>query len=137
MNNFSISEFIIDKGQSNVPLVVVDKILRHHISILQPIRNLLGCSIIVNKNSGYRTIKWELDHDREGTSQHCFKEKGAVDLRCGDKFKTELLLKELQISKYKRVCYYPENGFIHCDHKGNEKVNFICDSSTNNKWERI
>lgn len=137
MNNFSISEFIIDKQSTKVDICVVDKILRHHIAILQPIRNHLGCAIIVSDNSGYRSLDWELDHGRSGNSQHVFLDKGTVDLRCGDRFKTELLLKELQISKYKRVCYYPDNGFIHCDHYGNEKVNFICDSSTNNKWKRI
>ena len=137
MNDFSISEFIIDKKPTNVDICVADKILRYHIAILQPIRNLLGCSIIVNENSGYRSYEWELDHDREGTSQHVFLGKGAVDLRCNDKFKTELLWEELKKSSYKRICYYPGNGFIHCDHKGNDKVNFICDSSTNNEWKRI
>ena len=135
MNNFSISEFIIDGVI--IPLEVADKIIKHHISIAQPIRDTLGCAIWPSENSGYRSVEWELSHNRSGTSQHCFIDDGATDWTSGDKFKVDLLWQELKKSKYKRVCYYPEQGFIHADHNGDEKVNFICDSSTNNKWKRI
>lgn len=135
MNNFSISEFIIDGDI--IPLEVADKIIKHHISIAQPIRDALGCAIWPSEHSGYRSVEWELSHNRSGTSQHCFKGFGATDWTSGDRFKVELLWEELKKSSYKRICYYPDNGFIHCDHYGDDKVNFICDSSTNNKWERI
>lgn len=136
MINFSISEFIIDDSII-IPTEVADKIIKHHISIAQPIRDLLGCSIWPSQKSSYRPEYYELKQGRSGNSQHCFKGNGAVDWTSGDRFKVDLLWEELKKSSYKRVCYYPENGFIHCDHYGNEKVNFVCDSSTNNKWKRI
>lgn len=134
--NFTISEFIIDKSSTKVDICVADKILKHHIAIIQPIRTKLGCSIIVSKNSGYRRVEWELARRRSGLSQHCFLSNslGAADYSCNEN-KIEELWEELKKSKYKRVCYYPENGFIHCDHKGLEKINFECNDGKN--WVRL
>ena len=44
------------------------------------------------------------------------------------------LIELLKESEYKRVAYYPENGFLHCDFKGDEKVFFLSDSNSN--WKR-
>ena len=41
---------------------------------------------------------------------------GAADYSCSD---MEALVEELKKSAYRRVCYYPALGFVHCDFKGN------------------
>lgn len=132
MSDFSISEFVIDGD--NVPLDIVDKILKHHINVIQPIRDNLGCAIWPSEHSGFRRVNWEIQHGRSGTSEHCFKGKGAVDYTCRNKWQLELLFKELKKSKYMRVCYYPNSLFIHCDYKGDKKLSFICNDNKN--WIR-
>lgn len=128
MINFSVSEFLIEQEKTFVPVDVVDKIIRHHISIMQPIRERIGCAIWPSEHSGYRPKTWEQDHKRDGTSEHCFEGKGAVDWTCKHKWQLELLFKELKKSKYMRVCYYPKSHFIHCDYRGDEKLSFICEN---------
>jgi len=45
----------------------------------------------------------------------------------------ELLLEELRMSDYKRICYYPDKQFIHCDHKGDRYHEFEADED--GKWQ--
>ena len=46
----------------------------------------------------------------------------------------ELLLDELRASDYMRICYYPDENFIHCDHKGKEKLEFL---SKGGRWNLV
>jgi hypothetical protein len=127
--NFTLSELCI--VDDDIPLSIANKLLKH-ISIIQPIRDKLGVPIVASENSGYRPFHWELLEGRSGNSEHCFKGLGAVDWACSkDRAGLIELLKE---SEYKRVAYYPENGFLHCDFKGDEKVFFLSDSNSN--WKR-
>ena len=127
--NFTLSELCI--VDDDIPLSIANKLLKH-ISIIQPIRDKLGVPIVASENSGYRPFHWELLEGRSGNSEHCFKGLGAVDWACSkDRAGLIELLKE---SEYKRVAYYPDNGFLHCDFKGDEKVFFLSDSNSN--WKR-
>jgi hypothetical protein len=141
MNNyFSISEFIVDPELDDIPIHVADKIQRYHLPIINPIRHRFGSPIYVSEKSGYRPKQWEIDNGRPGTSQHTFGDNqpltdewwGAVDYTCSD---LEWLFGQLKKSAYKRVCIYRDKGFIHCDHKGLEKLNFEADKD--GTWVRI
>jgi len=126
--NFKISEFCIIEHPLSQS--VADKILKYHILPLQRIRNALSKPINISKKSGYRPQEYEIGKGRSGNSQHCFKEEGAVDLV----YYAELLTKLMIDSTYKRVCYYPNNGFIHCDYKGDKREYYEC-SSPAGKWK--
>ena len=122
IKNFSISEFVIDGA--TVPLDVADKILKHHINIIQRIRTAMGVPISVSDRSGYRDEDWEKAHGRSGRSEHCFDDKGAADYTCHPA-RLEELSQWLCESDYMRVCLY--DTFIHCDHKGDDKRAFKCE----------
>ena len=122
--NFTISEFCILGKNIEISPVIADKILKH-IEILQPIRDKLNAPIIISKHSGYRPYGYEIEHKRSGESEHCFFGKGAVDLTTRIN-KLDELLSLLRESHYKRVCYYPNQKFIHCDFKGYKKKFFVC-----------
>lgn len=126
-NYFNIAEFIIDPDAKVVPIDVVQKLNSYHKPILNPIRHEVGVPVIISKHSGYRTVEWEKERGRSGNSQHTFKGKGAVDVRSFDD-----LLELLINSEYMRVCYYPHNGFVHCDFKGYHRQYFEADE--NGKW---
>ena len=130
-NNFTISEFLIDKTEQ-LTYQVADKILKYHIALIQPIRDIMKTPIYVSENSGFRSINWEKMHGRSGNSEHCFRGFGAVDYTCRLSRLRELfdLLKQ---SDYKRVCLY--KTFIHCDNKGFEKQVFTCDGV--HGWKRV
>ncbi len=127
---FKIKEFLVDRDMMEVPLHVITKLEKFHKPIINPIRFRLNQAIWVSENSGYRSKEWELENGRDGNSQHTFIELGAVDYSCEN---MEALLEELRQSDYRRICYYPHKGFIHCDHKGNNYHEFEADK--NNVWQ--
>lgn len=120
-NFFGIQEFLIDPDMRNgsVPTHVANKIIHHHLPILNPTRAQLGSALIISQNSGYRSVEWEKSKGRDGSSQHTFKGKGAVDLTCKQSALHHLgdLLAE---SDYARVAWYPDSKFYHCDFKDYE-----------------
>ncbi len=131
--HFSISEFLVDPNMTEVPVHVVDKILKHHISVLNPIREKMDQPIFISKHSGYRSTEWEKKNGRGGSSQHTFgdaiqdpierhKHWGAVDVTAID---LQGLINHLYESDYKRICYYPDGSFIHCDYKGDDYLYYI------------
>lgn len=136
MSYFNTSEFVIDPQLR----AILGKIEQYHIKIINPIRERFGNPIFVSENSGYRSKQWEIANDRDGNSQHTFGDGqefpedwwGAADYTCSD---LEWLFEELSKSPYKRVCIYRHKGFIHCDHKGSERVRFEADKQ--DKWKRI
>jgi len=127
---FDITEFIIDPAATVIPIQVVQKIDAFHKPVLHDIRSDLGVPVIISKYSGYRTIDWEKSRGRDGTSQHTFNGKGAVDVRSNKRF--EQLLELLIHSAYMRVCYYPCLGHIHCDYASSTKQYFVADR--NKEW---
>ena len=130
INYFNIKEFLIDpdmrQDYAEIPLHVVNKIITHHLPELNSIRYSMNEPVYVSKNSGYRSYEWELAHGRNGTSEHTFRGDGAVDITAKDMDKLVDLARK---SGYKRVCYYPHHGFIHCDLKGDNYHYFVADKS--------
>ena len=118
---FNIDEYCIIPGL--IPQEVANKIL-YHISVINPIREYLGHPIYVSKKSGYRPKWYELKKGRSGNSEHCYLGKGAADYTCRKK-DIRSLLYELLNSEYMRVCYYPDDNFIHCDFKGDIKQYYV------------
>lgn len=113
---FSIKEFLITRPK-NIGVDIADKLFWNHIIPMIPVRNELGLSITASLRSGYRPKWYELAKGRNGSSQHVFKGKGAVDWTCKDftKNKDELLRLIIKHTEYTRICVY--KGFIHCDYK--------------------
>lgn len=124
---FDIKEFLIDPEMAEVPVHVVQKIDQYHKPILNNVRHLLRCPVIISQHSGYRSVKWERSHGRTGDSQHTFSERGAVDVRSDEKLDRLLML--LKASEYSRVCYYPHDKFIHCDFYGATRKYFEANKS--------
>jgi len=134
-NYFKTEEFIISplqrKSKEPIPLSVIDKIWTVHVPILNDMRYNLGAPIAISKHSGYRSLAWEIDHGRSGTSEHMFDGLGAVDITA-DNFQA---LIDLAIqSEYKRICIYKEDRFIHCDMKGMKRQLF---ENTDTGWKFI
>ena len=123
--DFKISDFNIS-GEP-IPEHVADTILKHHIEPMQDVSDCMVVNVIPSIKSSYRSLKWEKEHGRNGSSQHCFGEqpdhtfdknaKGATDWTCGDFInnKDELLKLIIEHTNYTRFCIY--NTFIHCDFK--------------------
>lgn len=136
LNHFNIEEFIIDPSQrygiEPIPPHVINKIMTHHLPVLNPVREELGMPLHISKHSGYRPLAWEILKGRNGLSQHCFEGLGAVDLTCDD---MPTLVALLKISPYKRVVHYVNDGFVHCDFKGDDYNFYICEKG--NKWEKV
>lgn len=112
---FVPSEFILRKDLP-VPLSVQDKILRHHLWVLNPLRANLGCPVHISQSSGFRPIEHEKQKGRSGDSEHTFEGKGAVDLTVIKPRMADLAQALIQ-SPYNRICYYPSGGFFHTDYK--------------------
>lgn len=130
---FSIKEFCITGEYP--PVEVAESIIENHINVLNPLREELGAAIIISQKAGYRPKQYELSKGRSGKSQHTFEDregnvtKGAADLTSPELESLGVLLREK--SSYSRICYYPNNGFYHCDHKptpNGVRQYFECDS---------
>lgn len=116
---FDISEF--NRTGEPIPERVADAILHYHIVPMSVVREELGAAIEVSRRSGHRPEEYELQKGRSGNSTHTFKVttkdpegKGASDYTAND---IECLL-DLMIKHtgYTRICYYPNNKFIHTDY---------------------
>jgi len=138
-NYFTISELCIDKSK-DVPQDIADKILLHHILVMNPVREQLGEPIYVSLHSGWRPYEWEIARGRSGGSQHVFIKKGAVDWTIGgvEKHETDGNFEDLfklivDLTPYTRIAVYPDARFIHCDYKGHHKQLFLSNNASN--WE--
>lgn len=129
-NYFEVEEFF--KEGIYVPEKIITKI-QFHIKLLNPVRKELGGAIIVSKESGYRPEWYEKLKGRSGLSEHCFREKGAVDLTCRPS-RLPVLFKLLATSGYKRICFYPKKNFIHADFASSKVKLYICPDK---RWQRI
>lgn len=109
-SHFKIAEFLIDGIMPNED--IRRRIYYYHMLPLERIRKVYKKPILISKRSGFRPVSWELSHGRSGSSQHTFKERGAVDVVCDS-----VLLELLFLSgEYNRIIYYPNEGFAHCDY---------------------
>ena len=129
--HFEPEHFYIDQDDPTNESVASEKILEFHIPILQELRYRMFCPIWPSQHSGYRSIEWEHAHGRAGTSQHCFKGKGAVDVACYE-HRLDELYDFLTASDYMRVCKYP--NFVHCDFYGQYKMTYKCAGGANDPW---
>ncbi len=131
---FTLSELCITNDP--IPQEIANKLLEHHIVPMSVVREKHGAPIMASDHSGWRPEWYEKDRKRSGNSQHCFKDKGAVDWTSKDI--DQLLLDIIQYSTYTRVTYYKEKRFIHCDHKysGEKGIQYF-ESGSNSKWAFI
>lgn len=122
--HFSISEFCIDEN-ALLPQRIADAILEHHIKVMNPVREIIGCPVFVSLNSGFRHKAWEKSKGRSGNSQHTFpvdgpgKGRGAADYTLLGNKKVVALLRAMLAAKvsYTRIAVYDTDmPFIHCDH---------------------
>lgn len=106
---------------------------------LNVIAEVLKKEVKISKRSGIRTVEYEKRKGRTGTSQHStynIKGRGAVDLI----YFEELLNRLKQDTFFTRICYYPNNGFIHCDRKPMPKKGYLYlyeAPSPTGKWKLI
>jgi len=130
----SIEEMCI----TNTPLTIQEaQTLSEHSLYLSSVRSRLGRPVNISKKSGHRPRTYELSKGRSGNSEHStfnLKGRGAVDLV----YYPELLEELIKDAFYTRICYYPNNGFIHADRKdtGGARQYFEA-SSPSGKWNFI
>jgi hypothetical protein len=129
---FSVKEFCIE---DNLQISLSEaQCLFDYIFELSVCREILGKPIRVSQRSGLRTKAYELSKKRSGNSQHATYDigQGAVDLI----YYKELFDLLIERKFFTRICYYPNNGFIHCDRKptGKSKVEYYECSSPTAQW---
>lgn len=93
-----------------------NKTAQQHIDYINGVAEDLGITVKVSKRSGVRPKWYELQKGRSGGSEHSTYElpdRGAVDYV----YNKDLLNRLIEDKFYTRVCYYPNNGFIHADRK--------------------
>ena len=122
-----IREMVITDGIS-LSIQEADTLMEHAV-YLSMVRARIGQPIRVSRRSGHRPASYERSKGRSGDSEHStyhIAGRGAVDL-----VYTERLLQELcNDSFYTRVCYYPNNGFIHADRKPGPRAYYEAASPT-------
>lgn len=131
---FDLREFCITDAP--VPQIVADKIIKYHMLPMNLVREEFGMPIIVSRRSGYRPMEYERSKGRAGTSQHNFKGLGAADYtHSGDEYDwNEFIRLIIILTDYTRVCWYPNNNFVHCDYSSGERQLFTADSPAG-AWE--
>lgn len=133
----------------------------HYLPGIEVDEHLIDRSLIVSKNSGYRTVQHELSRGRSGKSQHTFKDvwpagAGACDWTTSDVRELQLLYEhhpeeyetapviiehELKIlldlliehTNYRRLAVYP--SFIHADYKNINGKRRIYKSGYDSQWQ--
>lgn len=143
-NYFTLSELCITPEP--IPQEVADKLLLHHILVMNPIRELLGSAITASQKSGYRPYAYERARGRSGKSQHTFGYggegvdpgcKGAIDWTTPNLAKLDALQDLLiRYSPYTRIARY--QTFIHCDYAapaGAQRMLYRSDARSN--WTPI
>jgi hypothetical protein len=130
--NFEFREFCITDDP--ISHEVANKIMRYHLLPMQAVRNHMKIPIIVSRRSGYRPVWYEEMKGRSGNSQHTFSGKGAADYTMSGNWK-EFLLYIAWLTDYTRVCYYPNNNFVHCDYAALTPTFFTAQSPAGSwKW---
>lgn len=125
------SELIID-ADGGLPTDVADRMMQFHIMPVNQIRHEAGYGITASERSGYRSKQHEKRQGRaprdysNDWSRHTYyphpttdpEGKGATDWRTVRLENMPDFARRLADgTSYARLCYYPDNGFIHCDYK--------------------
>lgn len=125
------SELIFDHS-AGLPADVADRMLEFHILPVNRIRRIAGYGITASQNSGYRTKQHEISKGRqpknqnEDWSRHTYQPhpefdpegKGATDWRPVDLSNmSDFAWRMVEMTNYSRLCYYPDQNFIHSDFK--------------------
>lgn len=146
---FTISEFII-APKYGVPIRVAGALLRYHIQPMVAVRHELQCPVWPSAKSGYRHVNYEIEKGRkpeEGKdwSRHTFvksvtdkdpKAKGAVDWTTEKKRLLDLAEAISNLTKYTRICFYPDEGFMHCDY-GHEELGRRYFLNSDGRWKSV
>lgn len=122
---FDFREFCITDAP--VPQDVVDKIIKYHMLPMNLVREEFGMPVRVSLRSGYRPVEYERSKGRVGTSQHNFKGLGAADYTHDGDW-DEFIRLIIKLTDYTRVCWYPNNNFVHCDYASEDRQLFTADS---------
>jgi hypothetical protein len=130
----SIGEMCI----TDTPLTIQEaQTLSEHSLYLSSVRTRLGRPVNISLKSGHRPASYERSKGRSGNSEHSTfnqRGRGAVDLV----YYPELLEELLKDTFYTRICYYPNNGFIHCDRRPTEGGRqYFEANSPSGKWNFI
>lgn len=161
----SLQEFIIERdlienqdSPAMLPLHVVESLIRYHIIPLNVVRIEFGASVLISKNSGFRSFGYERkkgrhihsnllhtfgeelivdimnDKDYDPTSRNAMKLRGASDVtvKALDRFDEFAIL--LARAGFKRICIYPDKKFIHVDYFA-EKLHFFVSTDERPAWK--
>lgn len=140
-SHFGLHEF--NRTDSIMPVEIQNSIRANHIDVMNPIREELGAAITVSKRSGWRPEAYEKRKGRSGNSTHTFKKqlkdpegKGAADYTADDIEK--LLALMIEKTPFTRICYYPNNKFIHADYAFAERGRRLFHAaSPSSEWKFI
>lgn len=130
-NYFKIREFFKQGLTRSIwlptALRVITAIEKHFVEPLNKVREIIGAPVVVN--SGYRPKWYELARLRSGSSEHTFKDRGgkatgAADITTVPEKRDELREALCKDSPFRRVAWYPVEGFFHVDYKGEDRRYF-------------
>jgi len=130
---FNVLEFIITDLVEFSPIITQN--IYEYIHFLNTIRHKSGSPLYISKRSGYRPLWWEKQKERSGNSQHTtftIPGRGAVDL----KYQWDQFKMVYDADFFTRICYYPQEGFYHCDRKPTDGKLLYFESKYG-KWEFI
>lgn len=95
--------------QNATPSCNMSEVDSELLEMLDIARFFAGIPFIIN--SAYRTLGWEIQKGRDGSSSHC---KGkAVDIRTRNSRERYLIIKGLLHAGFERIGV--GDGFVHCD----------------------
>lgn len=125
--HMTISEYVIDPDH-RLTAEEATKIQVYHANPMGYVRHLLEHPIRVSKNSGIRTLQWEIGRKRSGITEHLFKpldrpgsEKGlgAADYTTELHSMPRMFELMIEYAGYSRIAFYPDanHPFGHADHR--------------------
>lgn len=137
--HITIRECLVAPMES-IPVHIADLIYTHHMVPQSIVRESLMKPVYCSDHSCYRPKIWERAKgrhpaseggEREKWSEHTFYEgsKGAFDGSASNTLRYAELL--IDLTDYKRLTFYPDKGFIHCDYAADNLQLFI----NSNGWQ--
>jgi hypothetical protein len=122
---------------TDAPLTIQEaETLMQHAVYLSGVRKKIRQPVAISRRSGHRPAAYEISKGRTGTSEHStfgLPNRGAVDLV----YSKQLLDQLISDDFYTRICYYPNNGFIHADRLPVERRTYFEASSPTAAWVTI
>lgn len=109
MASESLIYFTPEEFYKCTPSCSIDDMRPFFMSRLEMARELAGIPFVLN--SAYRSVDWEKQHNRTGTSSHC---KGvAVDVRCFESDKRYKIVRAALAAGFRRIGI--ARNFVHLD----------------------